>query len=84
MTQHEQDTYEGVLRPAAKLTKLSVNLTAADLVAVDAVVEQHEPFVRRHAVHLAALRLGLQELHAKPERLIEQLHREQQRRSKRG
>jgi hypothetical protein len=59
-------------------------LSAADLDAVDAVVAQHQPFVRRHAVHLAALRLGLQALRANPERLVEQLEHEHQRRSTRG
>jgi hypothetical protein len=80
MTQHEQDNQGAAQRP----NKLSVNLTAADLGAVDAIVAQHRPFVRRHAVHLAALRLGLQELRANPERLIEQLQHECQRRSTRG
>lgn len=80
MTQHEDESQRVVQRPA----KLSVNLTTADLDAVDAVVAQHQPFVRRHAVHLAALRLGLQELRTKPERLIEQLHEEHQRRTTRG
>lgn len=82
MTQHERKIPEAsAARPAAKLT---VNLTAADLDAVDAVVAQHQPFVRRHAVHLVALRLGLSELLANPERLIEQLHQEHQRRGTRG
>jgi hypothetical protein len=82
MTRHEQDTADAeAARPAAKLT---VNLTAADLDAVDAVVAKHQPFVRRHAVHLAALRLGLIELRANPERLIDQLEQEQRRRNTRG
>lgn len=79
MTEHEEDTQDEAPRPA----KLSVNLTAADLDAVDAVVALHQPFVRRHAVHLAALRLGLSELHANPERLREQLRHEHQRRTTR-
>ena len=78
MTQHEHDAPEaGAARPAAKLT---VNLTPADIAAVDAVVAHHQPFVRRHAVHLAALRLGLSELRDNPERLVEQLQQEHQRR----
>jgi hypothetical protein len=82
MTRHEQDTPEaGAARPAPKLT---VSLTPADLAAVDAMVAQHQPFVRRHAVHLAALRIGLSELRANPERLIEQLQQEHQRRSTRS
>jgi hypothetical protein len=78
MTQHEPDPEAVAAKFASKLT---VNLTEADLDAVDAVVAQHQPFVRRHAVHLAALRLGLSELRTHPERLIEQLHQEHQRRS---
>lgn len=66
-----------------KLSKLSVNLTEDDLEAVDAVVQQYRPFVRRHAVHLAALRLGLRELRSNPQRLVEQLDQEQQRRAAR-
>jgi hypothetical protein len=82
MTQHEQDTPEtSAARPAAKLT---VSLTPADLAAVDAVVAQHQPFVRRHAVHLAALRLGLSELRTNPERLVEQLQQQHQRRTTRS
>lgn len=60
--------------------KLSVNLDAELLEEVDALVEQHRPFVRRHAVHLAALRLGLAELKAHPGRLVEVLVLEAERR----
>jgi hypothetical protein len=72
----------GIEPKTTKLSKLSVNVTEADLGDVDAVVEQHRPFVRRHAVHLAALRLGLRELRSNPQRLVEQLTHEQQRRSR--
>ena len=54
-----------------KIPKLSVNVTADVLAQVDALVEQHRPFARRHAIHLAALRIGLAELIAKPERIAE-------------
>jgi len=67
-----------------KITKHTVNLTEADLHEVDAVVEHHRPFVRRHAVLLVALRLGLRELVPNPRLLIEQLEREQQRRASRS
>jgi hypothetical protein len=72
-----------VITPA-KFTKLSVNVTEADMQEVDAVVAQHRPFVRRHAVHLAALRVGLRELRTNPKLLIDELDQEQQRRSARG
>ena len=80
MTHQEQESQGSAQRP----TKLTVNLTAADVDAVDAVVAQHQPFVRRHAVHLAALRLGLEALRTNPERLVEQLQHEHQRRSSRS
>lgn len=56
-----------------KTQKLSVNVTDDLLTQVDAVVVQHGPFAKRHAVHLAALRIGLAELKAKPERIHEVL-----------
>ena len=85
MTQHEQDTLEGgALRHAAKVIKLSVNLTAADVEAVDAVVEQHRPYLRRHAIHLAALRIGIRELRDHPQHVIDHLQHEQQRRGQRA
>lgn len=56
-----------------KLPKLSVTLTDHDVENIDDIVLQHRPFVRRHAVHLAALRIGLSVLQAEPTRLIEQL-----------
>jgi hypothetical protein len=55
--------------PAPKPKKLSVNVTDDLLDQVDAVVEKHGPFCRRHAVHLAALRLGLVELLRNPDRI---------------
>jgi hypothetical protein len=53
--------------------KLSVNVTDDLLDQVDAVVDKHGPFCRRHAVHLAALRLGLVELINNPERIHDAL-----------
>jgi hypothetical protein len=61
--------------------KLSVTINTELLDEVDALVQQHRPFVRRHAVHLAALRLGLAELRAHPARLVELLAVEHERRS---
>ena len=52
---------------------ITVKPSPTDLQAIDNIVRQHDPFVRRHAVHLAALRLGLAELQAHPERLVEAL-----------
>ena len=49
---------------------LTVKLTAADVSQLDSIVREHEPYVRRHAVHLVAVRLGLAELRAHPEKLV--------------
>lgn len=82
---HAQDTHDsGNINKPTKLAKLSVTLTEADLDQVDAVVQQHRPFVRRHAVHLAALRIGLAALQSEPTRLVDVLTQEQQRRNTRG
>lgn len=62
-----------VLKLKTKQPKLSVNITSDVLAQVDALVEMHRPFAKRHAVHLAALRVGLAELTARPERLLETL-----------
>ncbi len=67
-------------KPTSK-PKLSVTIDSELLDQVDILVQQHRPFVRRHAVHLAALRLGLAELHAHPDRLVELLAVEHERRS---
>jgi hypothetical protein len=62
------------------LKKLSVNVTDDLIAKVDALVEQHGPFARRHSIHLAALRIGLAELEADPDRINEAVgpHLEQQ------
>jgi hypothetical protein len=52
---------------------LTVKLGPAELLLLETIVREHEPFVRRHAVHLAALRLGLAELKANPDRLADAL-----------
>jgi hypothetical protein len=54
-----------------KNSKLSCNVSAELLQQIDALVRMHGPFARRHAIHVAALRIGLAELAARPERLIE-------------
>lgn len=51
------------------MTKLTANITAADLGKIEAIVTRHAPFVHRHAVHLAALRIGLEALEAEPDLL---------------
>lgn len=53
------------------INKLSVNVTDDLIAKVDALVEQHGPFARRHSIHLAALRIGLAELAADPKRINE-------------
>jgi hypothetical protein len=58
---------------SSKNSKLSCNVSAAMLQQIDALVKMHGPFARRHAIHVAALRIGLAEIAARPERLIEVL-----------
>ncbi|MGH7295279.1 MAG: hypothetical protein ACRELB_10110 [Polyangiaceae bacterium] len=48
------------------MTKLTANVADADLDKIDALVARHAPFAHRHAVHLAALRVGLEALEAEP------------------
>jgi len=57
----------------ATITKLSANITPELLDKLDAVVRQNGPFAKRHAIHLAALRIGLAEITTNPSRLLEAL-----------
>jgi hypothetical protein len=60
-------------------THLSVNVTP-DLVAeLDSLVGRHRPFLRRHAAHRAALRVGIAELQRDPDRLVRVLTEERER-----
>jgi hypothetical protein len=56
-----------------KPQKLSVNVSGELITQIDSLVKRNGPFARRHAIHLAALRIGLSELTAHPERLLEAL-----------
>lgn len=58
---------------SANITKLSANVTPELLDQLDAVVKQNGPFAKRHAIHLAALRIGLAEITTNPNRLLEAL-----------
>jgi hypothetical protein len=60
-------------KPTTKIEKLSVNVPLDLLHALDQLVKMNGPFARRHALHVAALRLGVAELSARPERLLEVL-----------
>jgi hypothetical protein len=68
-----QETLDPTTRP--KQPKLSVSITPELLAEVDALVEQHRPFAKRHGVHLIALKLGLAELTANPQRFLEAVGR---------
>lgn len=54
-------------------TSLSVNAPTPLVERVDRHVVRNRPFVRRHAVHLAAIVLGLELLDQHPEKLAEAL-----------
>jgi len=56
-----------------RLPKLSVTITPELLAQVDDLVQQHGPFAKRHSIHVIALKLGLAELVAHPNRLLEAL-----------
>lgn len=56
-----------------KNSKLSCNVSPELLEQLDAIVQLHGPFARRHSIHVAALRIGLAELADRPERLLEVL-----------
>lgn len=58
---------------STKNSKLSCNVSPELLQQLDALVKMHGPFARRHAIHVAALRIGLAELADRPERLLEVL-----------
>jgi hypothetical protein len=58
---------------STKNSKLSCNVSPELLQQLDALVKMHGPFARRHAIHVAALRIGLAELAGRPERLLEVL-----------
>jgi hypothetical protein len=64
-----QETLDPIPKP--KQPKLSVSITPELLAQVDDLVAMHKPFARRHAVHLAALKIGLLELAADPNRFVE-------------
>jgi hypothetical protein len=49
--------------------KLTANVPEDVVRRIDALVARHRPFATRHAVHVVALRLGLAELLANPERM---------------
>lgn len=51
--------------------KLSVSVTLELLHQLDMLVALHKPFAKRHAVHLAALKIGLVELTENPNRFLE-------------
>lgn len=53
--------------------KLTVSVSHELLTALDNVVGYHHPFLRRHAVHHAALQLGLSLFEAEPSMLSEVL-----------
>jgi hypothetical protein len=57
----------------APITKLSANVTPELLDQLDAVVKKNGPFAKRHAIHLAALRIGLAEIANNPSRLPQAL-----------
>lgn len=57
----------------APITKLSANVTPELLDQLDAVVKKNGPFAKRHAIHLAALRIGLAEITNNPSRLLQAL-----------
>ena len=65
-----QDTTEP---KTTKIEKLSVNVTKDLLNKLDQLVRLNGPFARRHSIHVAALKLGLAELAAKPDRIHEAL-----------
>lgn len=48
----------------------TVNLNAKMAAELDALVEKHHPFVSRHAIHVAALQLGLELLTQDTSRLV--------------
>jgi len=54
-----------------KTRALSVNISNELLAKLDALVSRY-PFAKRHAVHLIALRIGLDELTRNPERVREE------------
>lgn len=56
-----------------KIEKLSVNVPFDLLQQLDALVKMNGPFARRHALHVAALRVGIAELTEDPTRLLEAL-----------
>jgi len=41
---------------------MTVNVTERDLALMDALVLRHAPFACRHAIHVVALRVGLEQL----------------------
>jgi len=57
----------------SNFTSLSVNAPTVLVARVDRHVQRHRPFLRRHAVHLAAIVLGLELLKEHPEKLAEAL-----------
>ena len=58
---------------STKNSKLSCNVSPELLHQLDVLVKMNGPFACRHAIHVAALRIGLTELAARPERLLEVL-----------
>ena len=56
-------------------SRLTVNVSTFDLQRMDELVEQHCPLMKRHAVMVAAVKVGLAEFQRNPDRLIEALVR---------
>lgn len=52
--------------PMSKPTKLTLNVDAADVAFIETLLDEYRPFLRAHAVGVAALHLGLDALRREP------------------
>lgn len=56
-----------------RYTSLSINVPSPLLTKLDDIVRANKPFGRRHAIHLAALLIGLEVVGARPDHLARAL-----------